>query len=146
MVIDKAQNITIHMMQSKKSGVEAESEETELKSSNNQLNDDRQGKLKTWKVKTRNHIFFCRKVAQLLDDSDSHNYRIFIHGWSPIMCGQSKSLTFWQVTSKMASLACTPQGFPYLRCSGFWRRLWEKGTQNESYISFSGKTISHPAR
>ena len=24
-----------------------------------------------------------------------------------------------QVTSKMASLACTPQGFPYLRCSGF---------------------------
>ena len=43
MLIDKAQNITIRMMQSKKGGVEAESEENELKSSNNQLDDDRQG-------------------------------------------------------------------------------------------------------
>ena len=47
MVIDKAPNITIHMMQSKKSGVEAESEENELKSSNGQFDDDRQG---IWKL------------------------------------------------------------------------------------------------
>ena len=47
MLIDKAQNITIRMMQSKKSGVEAESEENELKSSNNQFDDDRQG---IWKL------------------------------------------------------------------------------------------------
>ena len=33
----------------------------------------------------------------------------------------SKFFYIFQVTSKMASLACTPQGFPYLRCSGFWR-------------------------
>merc|ERR1712083_255912 len=44
---------------------------------------------------------------------------------------QGKFLNYWMtrtvtttaysytVTSKMASLACTPQGFPYLRCSGF---------------------------
>ena len=58
MLIDKAQNITIRMMQSKKSGVEAESEETELKSSNGQFDDNRQGKLKTCEVKTRSQIFF----------------------------------------------------------------------------------------
>merc|ERR1712083_52112 len=44
---------------------------------------------------------------------------------------QGKFLNYWMtrtvtttaysytVTSKMASLACTPQGFPYLRCSGY---------------------------
>ena len=44
MLIDKAQTITIAMMQSKRNDAEAESE-NELKSSNNQFDDDRQGKL-----------------------------------------------------------------------------------------------------
>ena len=43
-LIDKAQIITVTMMQSKRNDAEADSE-NELKSSNNQFDDDRQGKL-----------------------------------------------------------------------------------------------------
>merc|ERR1712066_980202 len=77
----------IEATQSKKSGGEAklESEENELKSSNNQFDDDRQGKfLNYWMTRTVTTTAYS-----------------------------------YTVTSKMASLACTPQGFPYLRCSGF---------------------------
>ena len=46
------------MMQSKRNDVEAESEEmNELKSSNNQFDDDRQGKLNNWEVKTQIKYF-----------------------------------------------------------------------------------------
>ena len=70
------------MMQSKRNDVEAESE-NELKSSNNEFGSDRQGKLN--KSENTNKVFFVfffsRKTPQLLDDSNSHNYCIFIHGW-----------------------------------------------------------------
>merc|ERR1712018_297715 len=71
----------IEATKSNKDDFEAESEENDLKSSN----DDRQGKLLNY--------WMTRTVT-----TTAYSYT---------------------VTSKMASLACTPQGFPYLRCSGF---------------------------
>ena len=56
MLIDKAQIITATMMQSKRNNAEADSE-NELKSSNNQFDDDRQGKLNNWEVKTQIKYF-----------------------------------------------------------------------------------------
>merc|ERR1719278_653289 len=74
----------IEATQSKRNDAEADSE-NELKSSNNQFDDDRQGKfLNYWMTRTVTTTAYS-----------------------------------YTVTSKMASLACTPQGFPYLRCSGF---------------------------
>ena len=84
MFIDKAQNITIRMMQSKKTGVEAESEENELKSSNNQFDDNRQGKLNNWEPKTskpQNNIFLkenCSTIGWLEQSQLPHIHTRFV--------------------------------------------------------------------